>query len=505
MPKDDTTSTRRSALKRVGAAGAAAALGAFPVAAEAGEGAAPAAPGAPSGPSPGAPPGDVAAGRGGGAEPRREGFAAELRRRVDATPMVDTHEHLPDEEERLRGERIPCDDWGVLFSHYIDSDLVSAGMPVEKMDLVRARGVDPEEKWRALEPWWPAVKNTGYGQAVRIAVRELYGLEDIDASTAGRLQPAYESLRKPGMYRKVLVEAAGIESCQVNYLWRPFRESRQPTLLTQDLSFIRMYMDPDVPGHAGPAGIDVKSLDDWHRTIRWWFDRYGPYAVAVKSQSAYSRGLDHERVPAEAAAGVFEKHLRRDPMSPEERKRLQDHLFWFCVDEATRHGLPVKLHTGYYAGQNGMPLARVLGNPSEATELCRRSPGTTFVFMHIGYPSWQEMVAVAKHYTNAVVDMCWAWIIDPAGSKEFLKAFLVTAPATKVLTFGGDYIPVECVAGHARLARRGIARAIAELVEEGWLREADALELVEPLLRGNARRIFRLEEKLERLAGAPWA
>jgi predicted TIM-barrel fold metal-dependent hydrolase len=348
------------------------------------------------------------------------------------------------------------------------------------------------------------VKNTGYGQAVRIALKELYEMDDLDAPAAERLQTAYESFRKPGMYRKALVEAAGIESCQVNYLWRPFRESRQPTLLMQDLSFLRMHVDPDVPSHAGPAGIAVKSLDDWHRTIRWWFDRYGPYAVAVKSQAAYSRGLDYQRVTPEAASGPFEKHLRGEPLSPEERKRLEDHLFWVCVDEATRHGLPVKLHTGYYAGENGMPLARVLANPAQAADLCRSAPDTRFVFMHIGYPSWQEMISVAKHYTNAIIDMCWAWIIDPVGSKEFLKRHIVTAPANKVLVFGGDYIPVECVVGHARLARRGIARALGELVEEGWLREADALELVEPLLRGNARKIFRLEEKHERLARAPW-
>ena len=125
--------------------------------------------------------------------------------------------------------------------------------------------------------------------------------------------------------------------------------------------------------------------------------------------------------------------------------------------------------------------------------------------MHIDYPYWQDLIAVAKHYTNAHVDMCWAWIIDPASSKEYLKRHLVTAPATKVLPFGGDYIPVEPVLGHARLARHGIARALWELVDEGWLEPRDALDLVEPILRGNARKIFHLEEKSRRLAGVPWA
>ena len=490
MRRSERRTTRRRVLKTLGAAGAAGALGAA--------GAIPAA-GA-LGSSEEAAKAPRAAG--GAARPRD--FAAKLEELVAKTPMVDTHEHLPDEEERLRGEKVACDDWGVLFSHYIDSDLASAGMPPGERDKLVGRGVDPEEKWRALAPFWPAVKNTGYGRAVRLSVKRLYDIDEIEAGSVGRLQEAYERFRKPGMYRKALVEAAGIESCQVNYLWRPFRESRQPALLHQDLSILAMHMAPGAREISGPAGRDVRDLGDWHAAIRWWFETYGPYAVAVKSQAAYARGLDYERVPAEAAAPVFRKVLAGEPVAREERKRLEDHLFWFCVEEATARGLPVKLHTGYYAGQNSMPLSRVAANPAEAADLCRKSPETTFVFMHIAYPRWQDLVAVAKHYTNAVIDMCWAWIIDPAAAKEFLKSFLAAAPSTKVLTFGGDYIPVECVVGHAAIARRGVARALAELVEEGWLGPEDALELVERILRGNARRIFRLEEKTERLAKAPW-
>jgi predicted TIM-barrel fold metal-dependent hydrolase len=101
--------------------------------------------------------------------------------------------------------------------------------------------------------------------------------------------------------------------------------------------------------------------------------------------------------------------------------------------------------------------------------------------------------------------MCWAWIINPIASKDFLKKYLVTAPANKILTFGGDYIPVEPVVGHAALARRGIAIALSELVEEGWISLAEAQALVDPIMHGNARRIFRLDEKSAALKAAPWA
>ena len=119
--------------------------------------------------------------------------------------------------------------------------------------------------------------------------------------------------------------------------------------------------------------------------------------------------------------------------------------------------------------------------------------------MHICYPYYEELLAVAKHYSNAYIDMCWSWIINPVAAKDFLKKYLVTAPANKILTFGGDYIPVEPVLGHAQIARQGITLALNELVDEGWLSLPDALELVGPLMRENAHQIFNLKEKQRRL------
>ena len=241
--------------------------------------------------------------------------------------------------------------------------------------------------------------------------------------------------------------------------------------------------------------IEVKSLGDWHEVIDWWFAKYGKLAVAVKSQNAYARDIDYEQVSAEKVEAAFKRKIENQPLSGHDRKRLEDHLFWYAAGKAAEADLPVKLHTGYYAGQNNMPLGRLMNNPGSATELCSKARETKFVFMHICYPYYEEMIAIAKQWSNAYIDMCWSWIINPVGAKDFLKKFLVTAPSNKILTFGGDYIPVEPVLGHAMVARRGIALALSELVEEGWLSLEDALETVGPIMHGNAREIFRLGEK----------
>jgi len=431
---------------------------------------------------------------------------SEIGETVTRTPLVDTHEHLIEEEDRLSGkhDRIKSNDWSFLLSHYLDSDLLSAGMPPDDHKRFFSPEVDPIEKWKILEPYWPAVRNTGYGQAVSIAVRDLYGIQDLSGDTIRQVQEGYQSLIQPGFYRKILLETARLDSCQVNCLSRPFMESRQPTLLMQDISIVGMHIGPDLETFGKPAGIEVRDLPDWHRVIDWWFDRYGDYAVAVKSQAAYRRDINYDDVPADKAEPLFKRILNGESLPPGDRKTVEDHLFWYAVRKATERRLPVKLHTGYYAGQGTMPLGRLIHNPGSATDLCRVSPETLFVFMHICYPYYEELVSVAKHYPNACIDMCWAWIMSPVASVNFLKSYLVTAPANKILTFGGDYIPVEPVVGHASIARAGITRTLGELVDEGWLSGDRASALIEPIMCGNARRIFRLEEKRQKLEQAPW-
>lgn len=195
-------------------------------------------------------------------------------------------------------------------------------------------------------------------------------------------------------------------------------------------------------------------------------------------------------------------------VSPEERKKLEDHLFWYVVGQATKMDLPVKMHLGYHAQWAGktsqMQLAMVRNNPSDACRLCDESKDTRFIFFHIGYPYYEEMLAVAKQFANATLDMCWSWIINPVAAKDFLKKFIVTVPSNKILTFGGDFTPVECVSGHSVIARNGIVLSLSELVEENHISMNEALALVDPLLNGNAREIFRLEKKQKLLKNLNW-
>jgi uncharacterized protein len=386
---------------------------------------------------------------------------------------------------------VPCTDAALLFHHYGDDDLHAAGMPLGHRRRFYAPDLAPEAKWRLLAPYWPTCRSTGYMQAIRRTARLLFGERDIDADSFVRISEGMQERARPGLYRRVLA-TAGVESCQVNSLEATYCETAQPDLLLQDLSLVPYTVELDLGKLAAETGIAARTLDDMDAIVDWYFERYGPRAVAVKTQSAYRRRLDYAAASWEAAGPAFRRYAGGAAVSPAERKVVEDYLMRRCFRLAGERRLPVKLHCGYYAGNDRMPLGRVRKNASDLCPVLAAFPETTFVLMHIGYPYQDEYIALAKHYANVVVDLCWAWVISPLATVRFVREFLTTAPAAKLLTFGGDYANVEPIVGQASMARQGLAHALDELVAGRWLGPEEAADLVEPLMRGNARRVFNL-------------
>jgi uncharacterized protein len=415
-----------------------------------------------------------------------------LEKKVFETPFIDTHEHLIDESERLSCIEpiIPCDDWTLLLNLYFRFDLVSSGMSKERIDNFFSKRFNPIDKWGIVKDYWPYLRNTASGLVFRNSVRVLYDIDEISAGNIKELQNSYEQTRQKGFYKHIIRDLANIRNCHVHSPIRAFRKSEFPDLLFQDIALdglIKVSNNPfNVPEHIKP-----KSLSDWHSIIDWWFNEYGHIAKAVKIGIAYFRRLDFEKVQSKYAESVFLKKINSQEISFSDEKLLQDHLFWYSVNKATEYGLPVKFHTGQFAMNNIMNMQWVKDNPSDCASLCKQSPDTRFVFFHLSYPHYEEMISLAKHFSNAYIDMCWSWSINPLAAKDFLKKFILTAPNNKIFTFGGDDVIVENLIGHTAIARKGITQALSELVSDDWISLNDASDLADDLMYKNAEKLFK--------------
>ncbi len=415
---------------------------------------------------------------------------------VERTPFIDTHTHLVEESDRLRAVANPNDpfpwDFAMLLLHYSDSDLLVSGFTHKGIEELLRRDLSPREKWRIVAPYYERARHTGYMMNVRETLRLLYGENDLREDNVEAVSAKLRDFIQPGFTQKVLRDVSNIRYAMVDPIETPFfRKTEMPDLYGVDINTRALSTALNVKAVCEQVGREANTLDDWYEIITWIFDTYGPSAVATKNQSAYERRLDYAFVSREDAAPLFAR-FAVDPasLSAAEVKALQDHLFHYCVDQATERGLPVKLHTGYYAGDGGMPMDRVRRNISDLCPIFQAHRKTRFVLMHIAYPCMDELIAVAKHYENVHADMCWAWIVNPMASVRFLKEYLMAAPASKLLTFGSDYTWVEKVCGHASIARRGIAQALSELVADGWIAEREIEPLAATIMNGNARRLF---------------
>jgi hypothetical protein len=133
---------------------------------------------------------------------------------IAALPIIDTHEHLADESHRVHVEK---DVLSLFLRHYIPTDLANAGLSIERIQAIRDPGVKIEQRWSELEPFWKRVSHTAYAQALKIAVRDLYQMDQINLDTIGEIAARVEEASKPGLYSHVF-QKAGIQFAIVNDL-----------------------------------------------------------------------------------------------------------------------------------------------------------------------------------------------------------------------------------------------------------------------------------------------
>lgn len=415
---------------------------------------------------------------------------------AEQTPLIDTHEHLQEERDRLAlGDRL---DFACLFRAYLLADLVSAGMSRSDAEEMTADNLDQDEKWLRVAPFWDRARHGGYGRAIALTIREVYGIPDLNRDTYRDVTAAMRAQNRPGVHRRLIREKAGVSWYVLHHVGDAgtvYREGIDPAICRRVLG-VNCFLRDSLPldDFAARTGIRADSWEAFQAVMDWYFERYAADAVAIKNNCPYWRGLRFDDPPPERAAAAFEKrYVHGQALEPGELKALQDAAFHFCLRRAATHDLPVQIHTGYLAGNRNLDTDRI--RPSDLTNLFVQYPHVRFDLFHIGYPYQGEIAALAKNFPNVHVDLCWAWIIDPYATRRALQTFIATVPVNKIFGFGGDVFTADGVYGHARIARWGTAWALARMIDQGYLGEGDAATIARMILHDNAREFFDLPSR----------
>lgn len=400
---------------------------------------------------------------------------------IDDLWIIDTHEHLPAWEK----DRQPDSDVLIEFLyHYFNRDLVSAGMP--EVDVRRAlnRRVPLDERWALLAPYWKVCRLTGYGRSLEIAARDIYGVERIDGTTIGELNDKFLACHKDGHYEHILKQKSRIlvslvdskPDCDKRFFRSMFR--------MDEVLFPKTLEDLELAQTRG--GMRAHTFLEWLDLCDKLVD--GAYAQGVagfKCAMAYERTLDVREGSYREAEQCFNdfsvnRHMPTWMLSTvQPTKAYQDFMLRHIIRRLAKHRLPVQLHTGYQEG-NGNILRNA--DPSRLCSLLLAFEDVRFVLMHMGYPYHHQMGALGKMFPNVTLDMCWAHTLSPAVARAALSEWLETVPYNKICAFGGDYMFVDGIYSHQKMARDNVALVLADKVEAGLM---DV-----PLAKEIARRLF---------------
>lgn len=409
---------------------------------------------------------------------------------IHSTPLVDTHEHLSSETQYVeQGPDVLQD----LFNNYVQSDLIVAGASPEAVRrLVDSTDPDFRARFLGVREAWERCQHTGYGEAVTLVAQYAYGMEEITPESIAAAVLRNQQYRLPGERLRLLRDVANLDHVQIDdFRWTCLPDDSGLDFFLYDLSWYDFSRgDVNVNKIYDQVGVevnDVSSLDDAMAAI---FAKYGDCAIAVKSQHAYARTLRWEKRDRADVERALSKLLLDETLNERDQLCLGDWCLARGVDLAIQHNLPFKIHTGYYAGHGRMPVDYI--RSGHLWPLLTEYPDARFVLMHSAYPYSGEVAALAKHYRNTFVDMCWAWSIDPFSAATFVRRMIHAVPSNKLFAFGGDTFWPNAAVAFSVQARQGLTRALQAEVAAGMLTERQAIALATRYMRSNQEACFDL-------------
>ena len=122
--------------------------------------------------------------------------------------IIDTHEHLPAFEKDREEDTDVLKEY---LMHYFNRDLISAGLSLKDYEKAINNKQPIMKRWKIVEPYWQAARHTGYGRALDISAKGLYGIDGISGLTIEKLNEKFLKSFQDGHSKKVLKEKSKIK------------------------------------------------------------------------------------------------------------------------------------------------------------------------------------------------------------------------------------------------------------------------------------------------------
>jgi len=343
----------------------------------------------------------------------------------------------------------------------------------------------PEARAIFLEKLRP----NSYAYWLKQALEAIYGegepltLATWDAYDA-RIRAAYED---PEHHLRLLRDTCGYAAIVLDKYESPGCANGHPDLFRPTLRMDSLFHGYDrSKDHNGVAPQDHAFPVTDGMTLADYLAQFEPFIrrrmgedpiSALKIALAYERDLTFEPLDYAAAERAF---LAEAP-APEDIRAFHAVVMDKIMQCAEAVGLPVQIHTGLASLRDTRAM--------ELYPIISRYPNVKFDLFHASFPWTDDILALAHNYTHVYVDLCWLPLISTTRAITFIREALEVTDATRLI-WGCDTWTSEESYGALLAARHTLSRALAAMVEDGCLTEAEACTLGRRILYDNAKALF---------------
>lgn len=422
---------------------------------------------------------------------------SELHEYISNLEIIDTHEHLPSYEKYRDDEK---DFLREYLTHYLSSDLLSAGLDSSDYNTVMDSSVPIDKRWSLIEPHWENCKFTGFGRAARIALNDLHGFSDLNTNTIENIQKKYAETFRPGYIKHILKDKCNI-AVSILDNWDNANVDSELYVLAPNINELIMPRERIFFGEIiSSTGVIVESYKSWEYMVQKYINMKCKEGMTVfKCSLAYARTLKFDSADKLKSENEFNEYIlpyivdsecNRCGYSIELTLNFQNYMMHLILGILENEQVTIQFHTGIQEG-NGNHLINT--DPLLLTNLFIKFHRLRFDLFHISYPYHLKAGVLAKNFPNVFLDMCWAHIVSPNASISALNEWLDLVPINKISAFGGDYLFVDGVYGHLVIARDNVSRVLSGKINDGIMTVADAKTTALKIFRENPIEIFRLK------------
>ena len=421
-----------------------------------------------------------------------ERLLAEVRR----MPIVDCHTHL-------RWNHPAADDVSDIFGyHYIMAELLSAGMPHEK--LLGAR--TGRERIRNALPYLPRISNTATWWGFEEICRRLFGLQGAfgEATWEEVFATSEQKCREPGWHQQVIEETLNVRRTMLTNNFDEDLTGYDRSMFVPALRIDPLVLACDRPETLASVqkatGVEIRSLSDFKKAVGSLYHRfrndYGARSSAISLPPDFTAFPVHEG----DAARVFDQVLAGRRVTDDEFQRLRSHLFYtytgFCEDNGMVFQLMLGVDRLVYlnaAPSGGDAFSTDASMLRALRDLLNRHPGVTFDLCILNRVQMHELAALGKIFPNCVVSGHWWYTFYPGAIRETLRERLEMIPVVKLNGLFSDSYYCEWTVAKVAVYTRALAECLAEKVEQTYFSEDRALWVARRLLYENPVEHFGLQ------------